>query len=242
MNSNIVKKCDADAATEKPRSARTPLKKSKGQLAREAILEAGENLFARFGYAGTTLDAVAEQVGISKQNLLHHYSSKPKLYSAVIDNIMIPLEAMHELTENYSESLSEPISPKDRADANRSLEIWIDLITERPSIANLIMFGAALPENSAVPDEFSKMGARSFALFEKTFRKIAPSASPEEIHHIASSITGTVLFYASTLHQITGNKNKAKLSASRARHKELVLFTAQTLIKEINKPSKTANK
>lgn len=221
-------------------TAKTPLKKSKGQRAREAILAAGENHFARFGYAGTTLDAVAEQVGISKQSLLHHYSSKPTLYSAVIDNIMIPLEAMHALTEHYAETFSEPLTPQNQADLNRPLEIWIDLITERPSLANLIMFGAVLPENSEVPDAFSTMGARSFAIFEKTFRKIVPNASAEEIHHIASTITGTVLFYASTLNHVTGNRSKMKINASQKRHKELVLFTAKALIDEINRSKNSA--
>jgi AcrR family transcriptional regulator len=236
MNSNTVKK--RDLATGKVLGEKESQKKTKGQRARETILVAGEDHFARFGYAGTTLDAVAKQIGISKQSLLHHYASKPKLYSAVIDNIMIPLEAMHKLSEHYVESFSKPLTAQNRADLYRPLEIFIDLITERPTIANLIMFGAVLPENSAVPDEFSKIGARSFTIFEKTFGKIAPNASPEETHHIASTITGSILFYASTLNQMTGKTSKAKRAASKARHKELVLFTAKTLIQEINRAKK----
>ena len=239
MNNNAMQR--QKATNEKPRDKSTLLKKSKGQLTRDAILDAGENQFARFGYAGTTLDAVAEKVGISKQNLLHHYSSKAKLYTAVIDYIMLPLEKMDRLIEQLYQSFSDPLTPQDIADSSRPLEMWVDLITERPSIANLIMFGAVLPENSSAPNEIAKIGAQSFSLFERTFRKIAPNASPEEIHHIASTITGTVLFYSSTLNQLTGKHGKAKRAASQARHKELVLFTAKTLIQEINQPEKITN-
>ena len=150
---------------------------------------------------------------------------------------MIPLKAIHEATIAFSASLTQPLAKQDYADAMRPLEMWIDAVIARPSIANLIMYGAVLPENSDIPDAFAKIGKQSLAIFEQTFRQMLPDASAEEMHHIASTITGTVLFYSNTLNQITGKTGKVKHSASQVRHKELVMYTAKKLIQEIGQRS-----
>lgn len=51
---------------------------------RERIRAAAIQLFAAQGYLGTSLQEVADAVGISKQLLLYHYSSKDALRTAVM--------------------------------------------------------------------------------------------------------------------------------------------------------------
>lgn len=53
------------------------------------ILDAAEDVFAIYGYHGTTLSTVAEQVGISKQNLLYYFNTKEILYRAVLKDVFL---------------------------------------------------------------------------------------------------------------------------------------------------------
>jgi len=52
---------------------------------RELILAKATRLFARQGYEGTSVQDVADAVGVTKQGVLHHYASKEELRRAVVD-------------------------------------------------------------------------------------------------------------------------------------------------------------
>jgi len=53
----------------------------------EQIRAAATQLFACLGYEGTSLQAIAERVGVTKQTLLYHYASKDALRRAVLDQV-----------------------------------------------------------------------------------------------------------------------------------------------------------
>lgn len=56
-----------------------------GRERRAQIVSDATALFARDGYADTSLREIAEQVGLSKSALLHHYPSKEALLRAVLE-------------------------------------------------------------------------------------------------------------------------------------------------------------
>lgn len=54
----------------------------------EQILSESERQFARFGFEGVSLDGIATELGISRQNLLYYFSSKEDLYDAVLESVL----------------------------------------------------------------------------------------------------------------------------------------------------------
>lgn len=55
---------------------------------RAPILESATKLFARLGYAGTSVQAIADAVGIKKPSLIYWFPSKQALREAVIDDLL----------------------------------------------------------------------------------------------------------------------------------------------------------
>ena len=53
-----------------------------------AILDAALEVFSTLGFAGATLDRIAESAGLSKPNLLYYFASKDAIYRALISDTL----------------------------------------------------------------------------------------------------------------------------------------------------------
>ena len=100
---------------------------SKGERTAERILEAAETLFAKRGYAGTTLRDVAAEVGLRNPSLYNHFPSKESLYAAVLERGISPmLEALSAFAES------------ERQDSTAVIRRMLELLAQRPNLAQLI--------------------------------------------------------------------------------------------------------
>jgi AcrR family transcriptional regulator len=56
--------------------------------ARAKVILAATKLFAAHGFDGASLQEIAEDLGVTKQAVLHHFSTKEQLRAAVLDEIL----------------------------------------------------------------------------------------------------------------------------------------------------------
>jgi len=60
---------------------------------KEEILDVATRLFAERGYEGTSMNDVAERVGMRKASLFYHFATKDALYEAVLDRLVASLQS-----------------------------------------------------------------------------------------------------------------------------------------------------
>ncbi|MEM6412513.1 MAG: TetR/AcrR family transcriptional regulator [Pseudomonadota bacterium] len=73
---------------------------------REQLLDTAEALFAERGFYGVSIAAIADELGLTKQALLHHFGSKEKLYGAVLQRVSEDFERKLSMV---SEAESDPL-------------------------------------------------------------------------------------------------------------------------------------
>ena len=75
------------------------------ETTRGQFIVAAQHLFAERGFYGTSIAAIAEELGLTKQALLHHFGSKEKLYGEVLQRLSGPL------LENTREIVGSEMDP-----------------------------------------------------------------------------------------------------------------------------------
>jgi AcrR family transcriptional regulator len=99
--------------------ARTPRHHDDASDSRREILSAAAAVFMEFGYAASTIDAVAERLGATKGRIYHYYRSKAELYFdvqiAAMEQLLAEIEPLARAEGTPAERL--------RAMAQRHTEI-----------------------------------------------------------------------------------------------------------------------
>jgi AcrR family transcriptional regulator len=67
------------------RTYRSPLREEQARATRRTIVESARELFVELGYAGTTIDAVAERAGVSRKTVFTSVGGKPVLLKLAWD-------------------------------------------------------------------------------------------------------------------------------------------------------------
>jgi AcrR family transcriptional regulator len=98
---------------------------------KEEILDVATQLFAERGYEGTSMNDVAERVGMRKASLFYHFATKDALYEAVLDRLVASLQTALEAI--YASSGTFP----DRLDA--VTELLVNTLASHPYAARLLL-------------------------------------------------------------------------------------------------------
>ncbi|MFT7583158.1 MAG: TetR/AcrR family transcriptional regulator of autoinduction and epiphytic fitness [Myxococcota bacterium] len=87
-----------------------------------AILDAARDAFRAHGFQATTMDAVADQAGVSKRTVYNHFTSKELLFTAVIDDLHARIETDNPLTYAADEPLDTQLKRFAHRKLSRELE------------------------------------------------------------------------------------------------------------------------
>ena len=98
---------------------------------KEEILDIATSLFAERGYEGTSMNDVAERVGMRKASLFYHFTTKDALYEAVLDRLVsrvaVPLGAAYSSDGTFAERL------------DAAADALTTVLGERPFAARLLL-------------------------------------------------------------------------------------------------------
>lgn len=98
---------------------------------REQLLESATNLFAARGFYGASLANIADELGLTKQALLHHFGRKEKLYAEILSRISDRMLGLVEAAQ------AEYDQPTDQLQA--ALLSMYDLSLEAPQETRIIL-------------------------------------------------------------------------------------------------------
>src|SRR4051812_44092620 len=63
------------------------------EATKTAILQAARKLFASNGFEATSIDAIAEEAGVAKGAVYHHFASKEELFTRVLEGVQAEIAA-----------------------------------------------------------------------------------------------------------------------------------------------------
>lgn len=155
---------------------------------RDAILTAALQEFSAQGYAGTTIDRIAEAAGLSKPNVLYYFQSKEaihrELLQALLDLWLAPLREIRAEGDPLDQIL---------AYARRKLEMSRDYPRESRLFANEVLQGA--PRLTPIlGGALRELVDEKSALIETWARQ--GRIAPLDPHHLLFSIWALTQHYA----------------------------------------------
>ncbi len=122
---------------------------------RTRILDAALELFSEHGFDGTTLQRIADQLGVTKAALYYHFRSKDELLQALVTPAIAGLEELLRAHEGV------PDSPAQR---RRFMEGYLDYLLGQRRLIAYMVSDLAIVAHPAIADGSADRSARMQAM------------------------------------------------------------------------------
>jgi AcrR family transcriptional regulator len=160
-------------------------------LRREAILSAAEEVFARSGYHGASLDDIAQAAGISKALIYEHFTSKRELHASLVnahvEEIFRRLEANAETGTSGEERL------------RGGIDAFLSFVEEHREAWRALFRDAADPEVADIIDRVQTQGTAMIAALITADPDVSQD-HPQAIEIHAALLSGGVQSLANWWH------------------------------------------
>jgi TetR/AcrR family transcriptional regulator len=103
----------------------------RSEATRKALLTAGEDLFAQYGFSGASVDLIARKAGVNKAMISYHFGGKAGLYEAILAAALGPV------TERLRD-LRVSRMPAD-ARLREYLEVFGAMHAEHPNLSVMVL-------------------------------------------------------------------------------------------------------
>jgi AcrR family transcriptional regulator len=168
------------------REARPSIEESSRQRIQTVALA----LFARYGYDGVSLQMIADEVGLHKSSLFHHYRGKAELMDEVAEGVVAGLL-----------ELLEPLFSEEQPSLDTlyvAIERLVDHFSDNPGAARLLVTIMTSPDDSDV--RMLASSARSIGFYAGISRWLerarrAGVVRDLSIRQAIPNFMGLVLFY-----------------------------------------------
>jgi AcrR family transcriptional regulator len=183
-------------------------KRNGGALpSRERIHRAALTRFARYGYDAVSLQQIADDVGLHKSSLFHHYPSKSALLEAVFDTVMQGILAR-----------VRPLQTDEPPSAQTLLEVALalaDHFCDEPQAARLLLALMTSPDDSEMRRQASD-GLEFYQVVASYLDRArqANIVGPIKIRQTIPNLIGLTLVYPAIAHDLAEVVGKDPLSAS----------------------------
>ncbi|HYM04790.1 MAG TPA: helix-turn-helix domain-containing protein [Stellaceae bacterium] len=105
---------------------------------RERIVEAAMEVFARFGYRRAAMDQVAQEAGLTRQAVYHHFKSKEALFRAAVEALQQGACAAESEAGRASEAAGDDLAAILAAQIDARFRYIIDCLAETTHAEELL--------------------------------------------------------------------------------------------------------
>ncbi|MFZ9036217.1 MAG: CerR family C-terminal domain-containing protein [Francisellaceae bacterium] len=169
----------------------------KKETTRDSLLQAGLDIFARYGYAGATTRLIAGQAHANISAIAYYFDGKEGLYHAVISHM---IEKVKKLALPLKERLLSQLDKASDDELKTELEDFLmalTMITLRPEMKKIsrIMLQEQLNPSSAFKIIYDVFTSNMLALLINILKKLSPHQSQDYYVLAAQTLVGQAMVF-----------------------------------------------